>query len=136
MDEEDIKSMIAYIRTLKPVENKVPESSSDFPMNFIINTIPRKAQFTKMPDKNERVNYGKYLVNAGACIECHTKFEKGGLALTCILLSFGFEMTYPKDWLHQRSSPLAKGDSGGLIFRQVQIPTDRREFTNLRLPTI
>jgi len=79
MDEEDIKSIIAYIRTLKPIKNAVPESKSDFPMNIIINTIPTKASLTKIPAKTDLVNYGKYLVNASACKECHTKFEKGSL---------------------------------------------------------
>lgn len=45
MDEEDINCIIAYVRTLKPIKNEVPESSSDFPMNFIINTIPTKSSF-------------------------------------------------------------------------------------------
>jgi hypothetical protein len=31
MDEEDVKSIIAYLRTLKPIKNAVPESESDFP---------------------------------------------------------------------------------------------------------
>ncbi len=77
MDEEDIKSIIAYIRTLAPIENKVPESTSDFPMSFIINTIPKKAELTKMPGKSDVVNYGKYIANAAACIDCHTQVEKG-----------------------------------------------------------
>ena len=79
MDEEDIKSIIAYIRTLKPVKNNVPAPTSDFPMNFIINTLPHKAHFTKVPDKNDKVNFGKYLVTAGGCVECHTKFKNGSL---------------------------------------------------------
>lgn len=79
MDIEDVESIIAYIRTLKPIENPVPPSKSDFPMNFIINTIPHKASFTKRPDKSDVVNYGKYLTNAASCVECHTKFEKGSL---------------------------------------------------------
>lgn len=79
MDPEDIKSIIAYIRTLKPIKNDVPESKSDFPMNFIINTIPHKPSFSKLPPKTDVVNYGKYLTNAASCIECHTKFEKGSL---------------------------------------------------------
>ncbi len=77
MDEEDILSIIAYIRTLKPIKNQVPKSKSDFPMNFIINTIPTKARLTKMPSKNDVLNYGKYLVNAAACMDCHTPFAKG-----------------------------------------------------------
>jgi len=79
MDEEDIKSIIAYVRTLKPIENQTPESVSDFPMNFLINTIPHKAQLSKRPDKSDVVNYGKYLTNAASCIDCHTKVDKGSL---------------------------------------------------------
>ncbi len=79
MDEEDIKSIIAYIRTLKPIKNIVPVSSSDFPMSIIINTIPKKATFHKIPAKTDVVNYGAYLINAAACMECHTQFVKGKL---------------------------------------------------------
>lgn len=79
MDPEDIKSIIAYVRTLKPIEHNVPESESDFPMNFIINTIPQEASLTKMPEKSDIINYGKYLTNASACMECHSKEEKGNL---------------------------------------------------------
>jgi len=79
MDQEDIKSIIAYIRTLPSIKNDIPESSSDFPMNFIINTLPHEANFTNLPKETDVVNYGKYLVNAGSCVECHSKFEKGSL---------------------------------------------------------
>lgn len=79
MDEDDIKSIIAYIRTLKPIKNTVPESSSDFPMNIIINTIPQQATFTRRPAETDVINYGQYLVNAASCMDCHTKFEKGKL---------------------------------------------------------
>jgi mono/diheme cytochrome c family protein len=77
MDEEDIKSIIAYIRTLKPIENTPAASKSDFPMNFIINTIPHKANFQKLPSADDKVNYGKYIATASACIECHTPAKKG-----------------------------------------------------------
>lgn len=77
MDEEDIKCIIAYIRSLEPIANEIPQSVSDFPMNFIVNTIPRKAELTKRPEKTDVVNYGKYMVNASGCIECHTQVDKG-----------------------------------------------------------
>jgi mono/diheme cytochrome c family protein len=77
MDPEDIKSIIAYIRTLAPIQNQVPESTSDFPMNFIINTIPSKAEPQKIPSKSDQMAYGAYMVNASACIECHTQVNKG-----------------------------------------------------------
>lgn len=77
MDPEDIKSLIAYIRSLAPIQNPVQESVSDFPMNFIINTIPTKANPQKMPAKSDTLAYGKYMTNASACIECHTNVSKG-----------------------------------------------------------
>jgi mono/diheme cytochrome c family protein len=76
-DENDIKSVIAYIRTLPSIENQVPESSSDFPMNFIINTIPKKTILKPGPPENDVINYGKYLVTIAACMDCHTPYDKG-----------------------------------------------------------
>lgn len=77
MDKEDIYSLICYIRTLTPIKNEIPESKPDFPMNFIINTIPKPAAFTTKPAETDQLAYGKYLFNAAACGECHTKQDKG-----------------------------------------------------------
>lgn len=77
LDEEDIKSVIAYVRSLPAIENKVPESSSDFPMNFIINTLPAKASLSKRPPVSDSLAYGKYMITATSCGDCHTPFENG-----------------------------------------------------------
>ncbi len=77
MDKEDIYSIIAYIRTFKPLESPAHERQLDFPVNFIVNTIPTKAQLGKIPSEKDRIAYGGYIVNAGGCIDCHTKAEKG-----------------------------------------------------------
>ncbi|HYF32427.1 MAG TPA: c-type cytochrome [Chitinophagaceae bacterium] len=81
LDEQDIKAVIAYLRTLPAIENKVPESESDFPMNFIINTIPAKAKLAPRPPKSDSVAYGKYMATAASCGDCHTPFEKGSLVM-------------------------------------------------------
>lgn len=77
LDPEDIEAIICYVRSLPPIEHKVPESEYDFPMNFIVNTIPQKASFTKRPDSGDIIAYGKYLATAASCGECHTPFDKG-----------------------------------------------------------
>lgn len=77
LDRKDIEAVIAYIRTITPIENNIEKSVSDFPMNFIINTFPLKATFSEMPSKTNQVEYGKYLVTASGCMDCHTKQEKG-----------------------------------------------------------
>ena len=112
MDEEDIKSIIAYIRTLQPIKNEVPASSPDFPMSIIINTIPSKASFTKMPAKTDVVNYGKYMVNAAACMECHTKFEKGKL-VAGTEFGGGREFPFP-DGSFIRSGNISPDEATGL----------------------
>lgn len=77
MDKEDAYALIAYIRTLPPIENKTLEHELNFPMNFILNTIPSKPAFSRRPDKSEVVKYGAYLVQIAGCIECHTDLNKG-----------------------------------------------------------
>jgi len=77
LDEEDIKSIIAYIRTLPSVNKDIPQSKADFPFNIIMNTIPAKANLTAKPNESDSIAYGRYLVTATACVECHSKEEKG-----------------------------------------------------------
>jgi mono/diheme cytochrome c family protein len=77
MDREDLYSIIAYLRTLQPIESEVPQSETDFPMNFIMNTIPRKAVYSKIPDPTDKLAYGKYLFTAASCTDCHTMKVKG-----------------------------------------------------------
>jgi len=77
MDKEDIYSIIAYVRSIPAKENAVPDSKPDFPMNFIINTIPQKAEHSTRPPKTDLLAYGAYMTNAAGCAECHTQVDKG-----------------------------------------------------------
>jgi mono/diheme cytochrome c family protein len=77
LDEEDINAIIAYIRTLPSIESHPAESKADFPMNFILNTIPHKANLSKRPLPTDIIAYGKYMTTASNCIECHTNQVNG-----------------------------------------------------------
>ncbi|WP_018630422.1 c-type cytochrome [Niabella aurantiaca] len=77
MDPEDVLSIIAYLRTLAPQKSDPPARSVDFPLNFIINTIPQKAAPMTRPGPADIVKRGEYLVTIAACVECHTPVEKG-----------------------------------------------------------
>ena len=94
MDPEDIKCIIAYIRTLQPINNNVKESESDFPMSIIINTIPAKAAPENKPDPSNVAAYGAYMVNATGCIECHTK-DNHGQIIPELAFSGGREFKLP-----------------------------------------
>lgn len=77
MDKEDVYDIIAYIRSLNPIKNDPATRSIDFPMNFILNTIPEKANPVEKPKKTDIVQYGAYVVNAAGCIDCHSPVDKG-----------------------------------------------------------
>jgi mono/diheme cytochrome c family protein len=108
MATEDAHAIIAYLRTLKPVENKVPPSSPNFPINFMLRTMPRPAHPQAIPDKADALAYGKYLSNIAACDGCHTPQEKGE-AIEGMYLAGGFEF------------PLA---SGGVV-RSANLTSDK-----------
>lgn len=77
LDPQDIEAVIAFLRTLQPVESAHPKSKADFPMNIIMRTIPQKAEMAAMPAESDPVAYGGYLFTAAGCADCHTQFEKG-----------------------------------------------------------
>ncbi len=77
MTDTDIRSIIAYIRTLAPIKNPVPDSKADFPMNLILRTMPVHSTPTKETALNDVLAKGKYLATIGACADCHTPKEKG-----------------------------------------------------------
>lgn len=78
LTREDAESIIAYIRTLKPIENHVNEGELDFPLNFIVKTMPIKTYSPSTPiNRSDSLSYGKYLLTIGDCQGCHTPNVKG-----------------------------------------------------------
>jgi len=76
MSQEDLYSIIAYLRTLPPIPNDVDEHKLMFPVNFIVRTIPKDAPaYPAAPDPKDSVAYGKYLVTMGSCAACHTPVD-------------------------------------------------------------
>ena len=78
MATEDIYSIIAYLRTLEPIETENKTSTTDFPVSLIKNTYPMLADPSAIPSKRDKLAYGTYLTNAAACIECHSKKDDTG----------------------------------------------------------
>lgn len=77
-DPEDIKSVIAYLRTIQPIENTNNPSKADFPLNLILPTMAVKPEPNTIPNKNDLQAYGKYVATAASCNECHTAVDDKG----------------------------------------------------------
>lgn len=111
MDTEDIYSIIAYVRSLQPIENTTKASKSDFPMSIIVHTLPKKPDHQPRPDAADVVAYGKYLFTAASCGDCHTKQEKGKVVGE--FLAGGFDFKFP-DGSITRSANITPDVSTGI----------------------
>jgi hypothetical protein len=50
-------------------------------VNIILHTIPVKPSPETLPSKLDTINYGRYLVKAASCIDCHTLVNKNNIIL-------------------------------------------------------
>ena len=68
LSDDDVKAIVAYLHTLKPIHNEVPESTWNIPQQ----AMP-PAKGLPAPPTTDKVAYGRYIVTAQAhCFECHT----------------------------------------------------------------
>ncbi len=76
---DDVKAIIAYIRTLEPVEKVWPRSSFSFPIALILRTMPRPFKGPDRFDGSNSVARGKYLTTIAGCVGCHTPMKGDGM---------------------------------------------------------
>ncbi len=75
--DDDVNAMVAYLRTVKPVKNKVPDSVYHMPLPPAWGP---PVSGVAAPPRSDKVAYGAYLAGpVGHCVECHTPMEKGQL---------------------------------------------------------
>jgi mono/diheme cytochrome c family protein len=73
----DIDGIVAYLRSLKPVRNKVPDPIYKIALPHIV--FPGAEKPFSQADLNDKLKRGFYLATIGHCMECHTPFGGGGL---------------------------------------------------------
>lgn len=112
MDKEDIVSIIAYIRSIKPLDNIVAATKLNFPVNLINKTLPTKADFQTIPNEADTIKYGGYLVNAAGCIDCHSKTDKGKM-IAGSEFGGGMEFKFPTGTLRSSNITMHKNGLGG-----------------------
>lgn len=96
MDDEDAKSIVVYLRTLKPVRNQTPARKIAFPVNLLIKFAPQPVEASVLaPRRGDSVAYGKYLTIIGGCYECHTPHNEKNELDTTRPFAGGWEMRGP-----------------------------------------
>jgi mono/diheme cytochrome c family protein len=94
MTEADIDAVIAYVRTLKPISNKVPDPV--YKMNAPREVFPGAEKPLPPSAMSDQVTRGYYLATIAHCMECHTPMEKGVRDFKGKLGTGGFE--FPGPW--------------------------------------
>lgn len=94
LSQEDLFSIIAYIRSLKPVDYQPPKRELVAPIEVLVSSTPPPWTPKPTPDRKNTVEYGKYLVTVASCYECHTQMENGEF-ITDMAFAGGYRFDLP-----------------------------------------
>ena len=93
MTDRDLDAVVAYLRTLKPVSNKVEDPVYKMPQ--LEHVIPGGEQPFTEGMMSDKIKKGFYFVTIAHCMECHTPMEKGVRQWGSRLGAGGFEFSGP-----------------------------------------
>jgi mono/diheme cytochrome c family protein len=85
MSDADISAVIAYLRSLPPVNNEIPEFNANaigkvlLALNlFMPEPVGAPITSVQYTPPNDSIEYGAYLTSIAACRDCHKTDLKGG----------------------------------------------------------
>ncbi len=91
MSDEDLGSIIAYVRSMPPIRNELPTTRMPFPLNFFTQSMPEPITAPVGPsDQSGPAARGAYLARMGACADCHTPQEEEGRPIPGMDYAGGF----------------------------------------------
>ena len=79
MTDEDLASVVVYLRSLPPIRNPLPATELHFPIKYLIRTAPEPVTEAVNADLSTPVSRGKYLISIAVCADCHTPSRRGQL---------------------------------------------------------
>jgi cytochrome c553 len=78
MSDEDVGSVVVYLRSLHPVQNLLPKTQIVFPVKFLIRSVPQPiTEPVAAGNSTDSVKRGEYLVQMAGCTDCHTPQDRG-----------------------------------------------------------
>jgi mono/diheme cytochrome c family protein len=90
MSDEDLASVVTYIRSLPPVRREHSRTAIPFPVSRLINSVPQPIErAVPEPDLSTPEKRGAYLVTLASCRDCHTPRDDKGQSLQRMELAGG-----------------------------------------------
>ena len=110
MSDEDLASVVVYIRSINPVRNVVPKTALPEGLKGSLPPHQPITQPVPGPDMSNPVERGKYLVMLGNCMSCHTPMNKQGQPLKQLAFAGGLPFKGP--WGEVSSANITPDASG------------------------
>ena len=107
--DDDARAIVAYLRSVAPVRNEVPESKYKIKLH-----AEPPAKEVKAPAKSDKVAYGGYLVNMAHCLECHTPVETNGKQDYANRAGAGGRVFFPIDGKPVRARNISSDPENGI----------------------
>jgi mono/diheme cytochrome c family protein len=111
MSDEDLASVIVYLRSLPPVHMRRPTTELIFPVRYLIRNVPQPLD-APVPehDVSTPEKRGKYLVTIAGCADCHTPQDAHGQPLPGMDFAGGLILDGP--WGRVASANITPDASG------------------------
>jgi Cytochrome c len=75
LSDEDLASVVVYLRSLTPVRNPLPPFRANFPVSYLVRSAPEPVtEPVPGPNPSDVVGRGKYMVSVGC--GCHNVVDK------------------------------------------------------------
>jgi hypothetical protein len=111
MSDEDLASVIVYLRALPPMRHEVPKTEMIFPVKYLMRNVPQPViDPVPVPDLSTPLKRGAYLTNLAGCTDCHSPMDNHGQRLPGLDWAGGFIMEGP--WGRVASANLTTDPSG------------------------
>lgn len=109
MSDEDLASVIVYLRSIEPVRSALPTTNVPEPLRASLPAHQPIIEPVPAPDLSTPVARGKYLVTLGSCSSCHTPTKQGQ---PIAQLAFAGGMSFEGPWGEVSTANITPDPSG------------------------
>lgn len=111
MSDEDLASIIVYLRALPAVRHELPTTEMIFPVKYLVRNAPQPVtDAVPAPDLSTPLKRGAYMSHIAGCTDCHTPMDNHGQRITALEWAGGFVLE--GSWGRVASANLTSDPSG------------------------
>lgn len=97
LSDGEVLDIIAYLRTLKPIANKMGRTTVNFPVSMFIRGVPEPLEKSPPPppSPSDKLARGRWLLETCSCKDCHDSVDSHMEKIPGKTLAGGFKFPLP-----------------------------------------